>query len=133
MEITKEWLRKKEACPEGIDWFITQPETDAESIVEKLLKEKKNEWTNWLIVRLLPHMQQIKYAIFAAEQVVEIYAAKYPDDKRPQAAIVAAKEYLENPTIKAAANAANAAAAAFAANAANAAAAAAAANAAPAP
>lgn len=102
MEITKEWLRKKGACPDGINWFIAQPEMDAESIVEKLLKEKKNEWANWLIVRLLPYMQQVKYAIFAAEQVVEIYAAKYPEDKRPQAAIVAAKEYLENPTINAA-------------------------------
>jgi len=33
----------------------------------------------------------VKLAIFAAEQVIEIYEKKYPNDKRPREAIEAAK------------------------------------------
>lgn len=40
----------------------------------------------------------VALAIFAAEQVVEIYEERYPGDLRPRKAIEAAKAYLENPT-----------------------------------
>ena len=56
------------------------------------------DWANWLVVRLMTHEQQIAYAIFAAEQVIGIYEAKYPDDTRPRDAIQAAKAYLKEPT-----------------------------------
>ena len=51
----------------------------------------------------------VELAIFAAEQVIEIYEKKYPKDDRPRKAIEAAKNWLKNPT--AAADAAYAAAA----------------------
>ena len=42
--------------------------------------------------------QAVQYAIFAAEQVIDIYEGKYPNDKRPRNAIEAAKAYLKNPS-----------------------------------
>ena len=39
----------------------------------------------------------VKYAIYAAECVIDIYEKKYPDDNRPRKAIEAAKKCIENP------------------------------------
>jgi hypothetical protein len=126
MEITKKWLDKQGACADGVEWFIESKFEGIEGIalVKKTMK-KKMDWANWLVVRLMTHDQQIKYAVFAAEQVINIYEEKYPDDKRPREAIEAAKKYLGDKTEqnKKAADAAYAAAhAAHAAHAANAAA-----------
>jgi hypothetical protein len=51
----------------------------------------------------------VKLAIFAAELVIEIFEKEYPADKRPRAAIEAAKTYLKSPSKKAAEAAAKAA------------------------
>jgi hypothetical protein len=56
--------------------------------------------------------QAVQYAIFAAEQVIDIYEGKYTD-KRPRNAIEAAKAYLKNPSKKTKAYAADAAAAGY--------------------
>jgi len=45
-------------------------------------------------------MQKVQYAVFAAEQVIDIYEKKYPDDERPRKAIKAAKDYLKSPSKK---------------------------------
>ena len=132
MKLTMKKLETWKACREGKEWFGAQSETDGKKIVETLIAEKHLDWANWLIVRLLKRADKIRYAIYAAEQVVDIFERKYPEDKRPRQAIDAAKTYLNNPT-RANKRAAYAAAAyAYAANAAaaNAAYAAAAANAA---
>ncbi len=128
MKITKAWLEKMGACPDSLVEFNAHPKkwsVDGISAVKKLIKLKKLNWANWLITRLLTHEQQIKYAIYAAEQVIEIYEKKYPDDKRPRNVIDAAKKYLAEPSDgnkHAVAYAADAAIAADAANAAYAAA-----------
>ena len=127
MKITEKWLKEKQACPEGIVRFNAQDETDGIKIVKKLMPEKKLDWANWLIVRLMDYNQNVAYAIYAAEQVIDIYEKQYPNDTRPRNAIEAAKVCLRNPNkenkdaVYAAANAAAYAAAnaaAFAANAA---------------
>lgn len=48
----------------------------------------------------MEYNQYVGYAIFAAEQVIDIYEKKYPDDKRPREAIEVAKECLKNPSKK---------------------------------
>jgi len=132
MLITKQWLKEKSACKTGVDWFTAQKESSGIKVVKKLVKEKKLDWANWLIVRIMDYKQRVQYAVFAAEQVIHIYEKKYPDDKRPRKAIEAAKKCINNPSEEnknaayAAADAAYAAAyaaadAAYAANAANAA------------
>ena len=40
----------------------------------------------------------VALAVYAAEQVIDIFEKKYPDDQRPRKAIEAAKEWLKNPT-----------------------------------
>jgi len=100
MKITEELLNKWDACDEGITWFMGQNESDGLEIVKDLMGKDatKNDWANWLIVRLMAKPQYVAYAIYAAEQVIGIYESKYPDDKRPRNAIEAAKAVLANDT-----------------------------------
>ena len=118
MKITTEKLKEMGACSEGIEWFNNQSETNGKKLVIKLVAENKLDFANWSVVRLLNRKQKIQYAIFAAEQVIELYEQKYPKDKRPRQAIDAAKLVLKADTFENRNAAANAAAAAYAANAA---------------
>ena len=120
MKVSKKWLNSKNACESGVQYVTEQKliGLDGKDFVKKLIKLEKLGYADWLVVRLMTHKQQIRYAIYAAEQVIKIYEDKYPDDKRPKEAIEAAKAYLKRPTK---ANKDKAYAAAYAANAANAA------------
>jgi len=114
-KFSKESLRKHSACDSGVRWFLSQKETSPTKVVEALIKEDNLDWANWAIVRCMTYKQYVSYAVFAAEQVIDIYEKKNPGDKRPRQAIAAAKKCIENPSKKnkdaahAAANAANAA------------------------
>ena len=131
--ITSEYLGTINACQDAITAFAEKFPKGApvRTVFAALLKGNKLDWANWLVARLLNSKDRIRYAIYAAEQVIEIYEKKYPDDTRPRKAIEAAKAVLKinNKANRdaayaayAAANAANAAYAAYAAYAANAAA-----------
>jgi len=124
MKITQDMLVKMGACKEGVDWFEKQSNHTLIALAKAAINGNKFQYANWAIVRLMSHKQKVKYALFAAEQVLDIFEKKYPEDDRPRKAIEAAKAWLKNPckeTADAAANAADAAADA-AANAADAAA-----------
>lgn len=109
MKISVEWLQGKGACSEGMKWF-GKKETALKKLVDRLIKAKKWDWSNWLIKYSgMGKTQSVKVAIFAAEQVIGVYEKQYPNDNRPRKAIEAAKMYLSNPSA-AAANAAAAAA-----------------------
>src|SRR5574343_594592 len=99
--ITKEWLREKGACSEGYDWFIRQRTRDEVRVLERLIKEDKYDWANWLIVRRMTRPQYLQYAVFAAEQVLDIFEAKFPNDHRPRQAIEAAKRCITDDSIEA--------------------------------
>ena len=71
-------------------------ETEDVNIIKNLMLEKHFDWANWLIVRIMERKQYLSYAIFAAEQVLDIFENKYPDDKRPRLAIEAARKCLTN-------------------------------------
>ena len=109
MKITLEFLKSNNACAEGLRWVIENNliDLDAVEFIQALIEGGKLDWANWLIVRVMTYEQCVAYAIFDAEQVIDLYEKKYPDDKRPRQAIEAAKECLRNPTNKnkAAANA----------------------------
>ena len=117
--INLQFLESKNACEDGIEYFKENypEEIDAKELILDLISKNKHRWANWLINRLLTKETRIKYAIFAAEQVLHIFENKYPDDSRPRKAIESAKEYLNNPNAAAyaAADAADAADAAYAA------------------
>jgi len=98
--ITKKWLKSRNACGEGIEWFKQQKDKSTINIIKKLKKENKNDWLNWLLIRLMNYKQYVSYAVYAAEQVIDIYEKKYPNDGRPRDAIEAAKRCIESPTKK---------------------------------
>ena len=103
MKITLNYLEQKNACQSGIDVFESEFGKSAElkDIINFCIKSKKSDYlshANWLITKKMTKMQCVKYAIYAAEQVLHIYENKYPDDKRPRLAIEAAKKYLKNPS-----------------------------------
>jgi dGTP triphosphohydrolase len=109
--ITREWLQEKIACQEAQNEW--QKEADHSTITTlKRLMVKNPNWANWLIVRVMTRKQYLQYAIYAAMQVIKIYEAKYPNDKRPRQAILAAKKCLKHDTKKNRDAAADAAAAA---------------------
>lgn len=113
MKVTKRFLKRHYACIEAVEWFENQKITDSNKLIKFAVKSKDQElleWANWLIVRMLTRMGKIKYAIFAAEMVLDIYEKKYPDDDKPRLAIEAAKSYESNPSKKTRTDAAKAAA-----------------------
>ena len=98
VKITKKWLKEQGACSGGVDWFMAFGKTDSVDVISGLLEAERFNWANWLIVRLLDRKNHIRYAIFAAEQVISIFEKKCPEDKRPRLAIEAAKAVIENDT-----------------------------------
>jgi len=120
MKMDLEFLRNHNACESAIKIYTTRQEQDPFKIIELLQngcdelvdidKAEQLEWANWLIAHLLNIDDKIRYAIFAAEQVLSLFEEAYPGDDRPRKAIAAAKEYLEDKTARAAARAARAAA-----------------------
>ena len=97
--ITKEWIRDKNPCAEALEWW-DKKERDPMKILNLLMKEKKYDWANWFIVRIMTYAQYVDYAVYAAEQVIDIYEIKYPNDNRPRTAIASAKKCIKNPSAK---------------------------------
>jgi len=95
--ITDEWIKQNNPCEEAIEWW-DKKERDTLKILKLLIEEKRYFWANWLIVRVMNYGQNISYAVFAAEQVIDIFEKKFPDDKRPRQAIEAARKCINNPS-----------------------------------
>ena len=101
MKITLEWLKEKNACSEAVQaWQEKGCEPDPIKIISLAMEMNRFDWANWLIVRVMSYKQYVSYAVFAAEQVIDIYEKKYPDDKRPRNAIEAAKKCIARPTVE---------------------------------
>jgi hypothetical protein len=98
MKITDRWLEEKRACSEGRGWFNAQKKTDSIEVLKSLISEKQLDWANWTIVRVMTRPQYLSYAIFSAEQVIDIYEKKYPGNDKPRKAIEAARAVLVNDT-----------------------------------
>jgi hypothetical protein len=99
MKITEEFLKEKKACWQGFNYVVENKFIGLEALefIKKLIEHDKLNWANWLIVRIMNYMQYVNYAVFAAEQVIDIFEKKYPDDKRTRLAIEDTKKFLENP------------------------------------
>jgi hypothetical protein len=101
MNMTVAKLTNLGACFEGIQYFKDHKFKTVEQAVTEILKtnhDHKQHWSNWLISHSLSKMDRIRYAVYAAEQVIDIFEKKYPKDKRPREAIQAVKRYIKNPT-----------------------------------
>ena len=100
MKITLTKLNELEACNSGVEWFKAQKESELTPLCYALIDASHANWAHWLVTRLMNHSQRVAYAFFAAEQVIDIFERRYPDDKRPRLAIDAAKNYLVDPSTK---------------------------------
>ena len=99
-KITEDWIKQNQPCREAVgDWW-DKKERAPIKILELLIRDKKYDWANWFIVRVMTYYDYVSYAVFAAEQVIDIYEKEYPDDKRPREAIEAAKKCIKNPSKK---------------------------------
>ena len=98
MKLTMDWLKEKRACEAGKSWFVEnkQEGDDSVDVLRELIQQNQLQWANWTIVHVMNRKQYLAYAIYAAEQVIDIYEKKYPDKKKPREAINAARKVLEN-------------------------------------
>ena len=98
MKITWKNIEDKKPCAEALTWgrekYNGIGEIERVELIKNLISEGRIDWANWIITRLMSHNQQVKYAIFAAEQVIGIYEKRCPKDDRPRKAIQAAEDYL---------------------------------------
>lgn len=97
--VTKQLLEKIGACQEGTEYAIKNllgmSYPDA---IKQCIKDYQLSWANWGIVRVMDKVNNVKYAVYAAKQVLKIYEDKYPNDRRPREAITAAEQWIKNPT-----------------------------------
>ena len=98
MKITRKWLVKKKACDSAIrTWdFKGLKSIEAVKLLKTLVAKGNLNWANWLIVRVMSRADRIRYACFAARQVLHIFEKKYPGDKRPRTTIETAEKCIEN-------------------------------------
>jgi hypothetical protein len=94
MKLTKQWLNKQSACSDGLAWWTKCGGTDPVRVCKKLIAEKRFAWCGWLLARVLDKTQRVLWAIYCAEQVLDIFEVNHPKDDRPRKAIQAAKDYL---------------------------------------
>ena len=99
MKLTKEWLTEKCACADGRRYAIKNLLGLSEiETTEALIKDNQLKWANWFMVRVMNYKQYVSYAVFAAEQVIDLYEKRRPTDKRPRLAIEAAKKCIKDPS-----------------------------------
>lgn len=90
------------ACKEAIAYF-EENKMEGKSLktcIRKALKDGHWDWCNWILLRLMTYENQLKYAIFAIELIIDVYENEYSNDDRPRKAIEAAKTYQKNLTEK---------------------------------
>ena len=94
--IDREWLKTHNACESGIKWLKahTGIGADCVAILDDCIKDAQWDYFWWLAPRCMTHLQQVQIAVFAAEQVIDIYEKRYPDDTRPRRAIETAKHWI---------------------------------------
>jgi hypothetical protein len=113
MNISLDVLKKYRACNSGIECFKYLKTTTVHETINKCMdlsddvvlqwtvdKLDKYRWCNWLLSRILSKDEKIKYAIYSARLVIDIFEKKYPNDNRPRKAIEAAELYLEGKVTK---------------------------------
>ena len=115
MKLTNEWLKNHNACKEAVEWFEKQTEREELKLLKMVMEIDHFDWAYWYIVRRLNRINIVRYEIYFAKQLLEIYESIYPDDDRLRKGIEAAERWLNNPSKESGAAAyASAAAAAYA-------------------
>jgi len=99
MKVTDKWLERWEPCEYAVNFVKEKTKSRCEFEILNILID--NEWlvdANWFIVRRMTYKQYVKYACYAAKQVLPTFEKKYPYEKRPRKAIAAALKCAKNPS-----------------------------------
>jgi hypothetical protein len=101
MKINVAWMRKN-SCADGVKWFQSHFKgwVEGADVVKQCMKDGDLKSANRGIVKLMTYKQYVRYAVYAAKQVIDIYERKHPDDKRPRKAIQAVQKCIKNPSKK---------------------------------
>ncbi len=97
MKITIDKLKKIDACAEGMEFFrmTLGRSAELEDVLNVLLEQEEYEWTRWLTRKVLSQRENVQLAVWCAEQVLPVFEAEFPEDKRPRQAIETVKRWLK--------------------------------------
>jgi len=100
MEVTRELLKRMDACTPGYDfWCQNCEDKPIEEQLRTLVRYNFN-WAAWLLVRILNQKQNKRFAIHCIESALFVFEKAYPKDNRPRQAVDSAKLALDNYTDK---------------------------------
>ena len=79
-KVTINWLTEKGACVSDSEKLKAEQEFNGDilKIVPYLISEHRLADANWLLTKYFNKKQNVLYAIFAAEQVLDIFEKKIP-------------------------------------------------------
>ena len=95
MRITKEYLRKQNACKKSLK-FGTEHDLlgmEAVPLMERLIELEEVDWALWLLVRVMSRKQCIQFACHCARNVLHIFEERFPGDERPRNTIEEAEKF----------------------------------------
>ena len=113
MKITKDWLKKQDACEDAVTRFCEVYPAGAAALNDVIQRLDRADWLMWLLGHTgTPHKEMVRIACLCARRALR----HVPDgETRPLQAIEAAEAWVAKPSDAAARNAAAAADAAGAA------------------
>ena len=77
----------------GDRWFMVEARGDMLKGDDKFVAQEMR-----LVKEIDIKSVAVRFAMYAAQSCLENYEKRYPNDKRPRAAIEAAEKYIDNPT-----------------------------------
>ncbi len=79
-KVTTSWLTEKGACVSDLEKLKAEQEFNGDifKIVPYLISKHRLSDADWLLTRYFNKKQNVLYAIFAAEQVLDIFRKKIP-------------------------------------------------------
>ena len=84
MKITAAKLIKNGACADGVNkYFADRKSQDVKTLFKHAMDNKDYDSIRYGLAFAMTHKQRIKWAIYCAEQGIQNYESKYPDDPRP--------------------------------------------------
>ena len=95
MMFNDKWVEEKKPCEAGLAFLNTQTDKSAVSVINALVVAKHYDWATWALTNSFTKRQNVVFAIYAAEQVIDIFEKEVPGEERPRASIETAKRWLK--------------------------------------
>jgi len=95
MMFNDKWVEEKKPCEAGLAFLNTQTDKSAVSVINALVVAKHYDWADWALTNSFTKRQNVMFATYAAEQVIDIFEKEYPEEERPRASIETAKRWLK--------------------------------------